>query len=128
MYHSVAKPDAAPWIEPGNRVDPRTFERQMAYLAAERRVVSLSELVDTIADGRALAADTVCITFDDCYRDNLTVAAPILERYRLPATLFLATGRTRSAGKTFTGNCSRQAMPSGCACSMKLSPPKRRRA
>ena len=92
MYHSVAAEDAAAFIEPGNRVDPRTFERQMAYLAAERRVVPLSELVDTIADGRALAASTVCITFDDGYRDNLTVAAPILERYRLPATLFLATG------------------------------------
>jgi peptidoglycan/xylan/chitin deacetylase (PgdA/CDA1 family) len=34
----------------------------------------------------------VCITFDDGYRDNLTVAAPVLEKYRLPATLFLATG------------------------------------
>ena len=34
----------------------------------------------------------MCITFDDGYRDNLTVAAPILEKYRLPATLFLATG------------------------------------
>jgi peptidoglycan/xylan/chitin deacetylase (PgdA/CDA1 family) len=92
MYHSVAAEDAATFIEPGNRIDPRTFERQMAYLAAERRVMPLAELVDIVADGRALPADTVCITFDDGYRDNLTVAAPILERYRLPATLFLATG------------------------------------
>jgi peptidoglycan/xylan/chitin deacetylase (PgdA/CDA1 family) len=92
MYHSVAAEDAAAWIEPGNRVEPRTFERQMAFLAAERRVMPLAELVDTIADGRTLPADTVCITFDDGYRDNLTVAAPILERYRLPATLFVATG------------------------------------
>jgi len=92
MYHSVAAEDAAAFIEPGNRIDPRTFERQMAFLAAERRVLALSELVDTIAAGRPLPANTVCITFDDGYRDNLTVGAPILERYRLPATLFLATG------------------------------------
>ena len=92
MYHSVAAEDAAAFIEPGNRVDPRTFERQMAFLAAERRVVALSELVDAIAAGRTLPADAVCITFDDGYRDNFTVAAPILERYRLPATLFVATG------------------------------------
>ena len=46
----------------------------------------------TIAAGRTPPAGTVCITFDDGYRDNLTVAAPILEKYRLPATLFLATG------------------------------------
>jgi peptidoglycan/xylan/chitin deacetylase (PgdA/CDA1 family) len=92
MYHSVAPDEAARYIEPANRVDPRTFERQMAFLASPRRVVALSELVDEIAAGRTPRAGTVCITFDDGYRDNLTVAAPILEKYRLPATLFLATG------------------------------------
>ena len=92
MYHSVAPDDAARYIEPGNRVDPRSFERQMAFLAAERRVLALSELMAEIAAGRTPPAGTVCITFDDGYRDHLTVAAPILERYRLPATLFLATG------------------------------------
>jgi peptidoglycan/xylan/chitin deacetylase (PgdA/CDA1 family) len=92
MYHSVAPDGAARYIEPANRVDPRTFERQMAFLAAERRVIALSALVEEIARGDSPAAGTVCITFDDGYRDTLTVAAPILERYRLPATLFLATG------------------------------------
>jgi peptidoglycan/xylan/chitin deacetylase (PgdA/CDA1 family) len=92
IYHSVADDDAAPYIEPANRVDPRTFERQMAFLAAERRVLGLSALVDEIAAGRTPSAGTVCITFDDGYRDNLTVAAPILDKYRLPATLFLPTG------------------------------------
>ena len=93
MYHSVAPEDAAPYIEPANRIDPRMFERQMAFLAAERRVVALSELVN----GKSLPARAVCITFDDGYRDNLTVAAPILEKYRLPATLFLATGYVERA-------------------------------
>jgi peptidoglycan/xylan/chitin deacetylase (PgdA/CDA1 family) len=92
MYHSVTSDEAAPYIEPANRIDPRTFERQVAFLAAERRVVALSELADLIAAGRTPPPGTVCITLDDGYRDNLTVAAPILEKHRLPATLFLATG------------------------------------
>src|ERR1700741_3307650 len=37
MYHSVAPDEAAPYIEPANRIHPRLFERQMAFLAAERR-------------------------------------------------------------------------------------------
>src|SRR5687767_4834174 len=97
MYHSVAHDDAARFIEPSNRIAPRLFERQMAFLAARRRVVALSELVEEIASGKSPSAGTVCITFDDGYRDNLTVAAPILEKYRLPATLFLATGYVERA-------------------------------
>jgi peptidoglycan/xylan/chitin deacetylase (PgdA/CDA1 family) len=97
MYHSVAPDEAARYIEPENRIHPGVFERQMAFLAAHRRVVALSELVAEVAAGRTPPAGTVCITFDDGYRDNLTVAAPVLEKYRLPATLFLATGYVERA-------------------------------
>lgn len=92
MYHSVADEAEARFVEPGNRIAPAAFERQMAFLAAHRRVVALSALVDDIARGLTPPAGTVCITFDDGYRDNLTIAAPILAQHRLPATLFLATG------------------------------------
>ena len=67
------------------------FERQVAYLARAYRVLPLDEAVDRLARGDA-PANALCITFDDGYRDNLTHAAPILARHRLPATVFLATG------------------------------------
>jgi len=34
----------------------------------------------------------LCLSFDDGYRDNLTTALPILERYQTPATIFVTTG------------------------------------
>lgn len=92
MFHSIASADAAEFINPANRLTPDMFARQMAFLTAHRRVVPLSQVADQLVAGISPPANTVCITFDDGYLDNLTVAAPILERYRLPATLFLATG------------------------------------
>jgi peptidoglycan/xylan/chitin deacetylase (PgdA/CDA1 family) len=38
-----------------------------------------------------LPPNAVCITFDDGYLNNLTVAQPILEKYQIPATIYIAT-------------------------------------
>ena len=92
MYHSVAAEAEADAVDPANRIAPALFERQMSFLKRRRRVISLTELVTRIQAGQAPQAGTVCLTFDDGYLDNLKVAAPILDHYRLPATLFLATG------------------------------------
>ncbi len=92
MYHSVAPDALTAFIDPPNRVAPRLFERQMAFLQRHRRVVSLSALLAQLEAGESPAGGTVCITFDDGYRDVLTTAAPILERYGLPATMFVLTG------------------------------------
>jgi peptidoglycan/xylan/chitin deacetylase (PgdA/CDA1 family) len=43
-------------------------------------------------EGRGIEPWTVAITFDDGYQDNYLYAHPILRRYGLPATLFVATG------------------------------------
>jgi peptidoglycan/xylan/chitin deacetylase (PgdA/CDA1 family) len=120
MYHSVAPDDAARYIEPANRMHPRLFERQMAFLAAKRRVLALSELMAEIAAGCTPPGGTVCITLDDGYRDHLTTAAPILERHGLPATLFLATGLVERADTQWSD---RLHWLLGCASRHELSLP-----
>lgn len=72
------------------------FERQMAYVARTCSVVTLETLVERMGRG-VLPPNALAITFDDGYRDNLTHAAPILTRYGLPATIFVATGFIGSA-------------------------------
>jgi peptidoglycan/xylan/chitin deacetylase (PgdA/CDA1 family) len=91
MYHSVADEEVAKFIDPPNHFRSAEFERQMAFLSGNRKVVSLTELLAQLDAGKVPSAGTVCITFDDGYLDNLTVAAPILEKYKLPATLYLPT-------------------------------------
>ena len=70
-----------------------TFEAQMEALAAGGRVRTIDDALDAL-DGPAPAspdADPVVITFDDGTADFAELALPVLERYRLPATLYVAT-------------------------------------
>lgn len=57
--------------------DAATFAQQMGLLAQNFVVLPLREGVARLRQGR-LPARAVCITFDDGYANNFTVALPIL--------------------------------------------------
>jgi peptidoglycan/xylan/chitin deacetylase (PgdA/CDA1 family) len=65
------------------------FESQMAFLERGFNVLPLSEALSLREQGR-LPRRAVSITFDDGYADNATQALPVLKRYGLPATVFVA--------------------------------------
>ena len=68
------------------------FERQIAGLAADGRVTTLDEALERLAAPHpAPAPSPVVVTFDDGTVDFADVALPILERYQVPAVLYLAT-------------------------------------
>lgn len=70
--------------------DSRTFEAYCQFLSRYFEVLSLSELIGRL-NGSGPLGGTVAITFDDGYKDNLEVAAPILRRHGLTACFFIAT-------------------------------------
>jgi peptidoglycan/xylan/chitin deacetylase (PgdA/CDA1 family) len=53
--------------------------------------MSLGEAALLLERGRKLPKKTLCLTFDDGYLDNFTVARAMLEAANLPATFFVAT-------------------------------------
>lgn len=69
---------------------PDEFATALAMLARFGTALSLSEAVDRLATGR-LPKASFSVTFDDGYRDNYENALPSLERYQIPATVFVAT-------------------------------------
>jgi peptidoglycan/xylan/chitin deacetylase (PgdA/CDA1 family) len=84
VYHSISAP-AEPL--PGDiDISAARFEQQLAWLAKTNRVVRLE---DTLARSRNR---DIAITFDDGYRDNLTTALPLLEKFNLPMTIFVVAG------------------------------------
>ncbi len=68
----------------------KTFEKQMVHIARNYTVVDLNDLVDRVKHRESLRG-LLAITFDDGFRDNYEMAFPILKKYNLPATIFLAT-------------------------------------
>jgi peptidoglycan/xylan/chitin deacetylase (PgdA/CDA1 family) len=80
-----------------DRVSPGFFEEQMEALCKFTRPLGLSRLVEYLKDG-SVSSRSVVVTFDDGYADNLYHAKPILEKYDVPATIFLCSGY---AGKEF---------------------------
>lgn len=87
-YHRVL-----PRIDPllDGVLDEATFEGQMSLLAQRFTVMPLTEAATRLAAG-TLPPRAVCITFDDGYADNFSIAFPILAKHGLTATFFIATG------------------------------------
>ncbi len=68
------------------------FATILDALMATGTAVSLDDVIE-IASGRgALPANAFAITFDDGFRNNLTVAAPLLVDRKIPATFYVTTG------------------------------------
>lgn len=65
------------------------FGRHLRHLRRRYRVVPLRQLLEAVRDRRRGQRFPISITFDDDYRSNVELAAPLLGRHRLPATFFL---------------------------------------
>ncbi len=85
VYHTISSP-AEP-LPADIDISQQRFEQQLQWLSRWRKVVRLYQTLRS-ADGDRLVA----ITFDDGFRDNLTVALPLLEKFKLPMTLFVTAG------------------------------------
>jgi peptidoglycan/xylan/chitin deacetylase (PgdA/CDA1 family) len=91
MYHGVSDSEAMGLSgRTGKHVNKDRFAKQLKAVARYYKVVSLSDLVEEVERGKGNGI--VAITFDDGYLNNFSVAAPILEDLRIPATFFVSTG------------------------------------
>lgn len=67
------------------------FYNQIKFLKENFNIIPLAKLAQDIRNGQ-VENNTMAITFDDGYADNLYNALPILQEYNVPATIFLTAG------------------------------------
>lgn len=88
IFHRVLPtPDSLFPDEP----DARRFNELMTWIGSWFNVLPLDQAIDKLAQ-QSLPERAASITFDDGYADNHAIALPILKKYGLPATFFIATG------------------------------------
>jgi len=88
MYHRVSCLDRDSQLL---AVTPENFEGQIKYLSENYILLSLNDLKEALSR-KVIPNKSVAITFDDGYLDNLTQAFPLLEKYQVPATIFVSSG------------------------------------
>jgi len=88
-YHGVrTSDDPIPFND--LHVTQATFERHCRLIADVCDPISLSELLEARRNGTELPPRSVIVTFDDGYRGVLDHALPILERFSIPAVVFVS--------------------------------------
>jgi len=90
MYHSVGSARDPYHL----RVKPERLAAHLARLRERCEIVPLAEV------SRRSRRDRAAVTFDDGYVDNLYEAKPVLEKYGMPATVFV-TASAVPDGATF---------------------------
>jgi len=78
------------------------FENQMKYLSMNRQFITLSDVINAIKANQKLPKNSVCITFDDGYKDVLSIA-PICKKYGIKPTMFVL-GNTKQANEKELGD------------------------
>lgn len=88
IFHRVL--DCHDPLQPGEPT-AEEFESIIRWVKSWFNIIPLFEAVEALRDG-LLPERPLSITFDDGYADNHDIAVPILQRYEVPATFFVATG------------------------------------
>lgn len=91
-YHRVIDIDPDTFEFDEDLVDATVvdFDKQMRFVSRHFNVITFKDFIKYREKGK-LPKNPLIITFDDGYKDNYTNAYPILKKYKLPATVFLAT-------------------------------------
>jgi len=92
MYHILDRPMSEQ--EARFCCTPEYFSEQMKYLAnSDYELLTLDQIEETIKGQRHQERPGVAITFDDGFSDFHQNALPILNQWKVPATLFIVSRR-----------------------------------
>lgn len=97
-FHNVIDHKPDPEVE-ADALHVSRFRGLLKIIGRSFNVVSLAQVVAAIREGLPLPPRAIAITFDDGYVTNHTVAAPVLDEFRMPWSTFLPAMLIDAAGR-----------------------------
>lgn len=93
MYHRVIDPGDVRWLrcDPEYSLSTELFEQTLLFFRRHYNLVTAEDVLAARHRPSALPEVPLLITIDDGWADTAEFAAPLLERYRCPSLLFVAT-------------------------------------
>jgi peptidoglycan/xylan/chitin deacetylase (PgdA/CDA1 family) len=73
-------------------LSPALLERQLEYLKQTRKIIHYDLALDRLQRECSQPKGVFVLTFDDGYLDFYTTVFPLLQRWQIPAILFVTTG------------------------------------
>jgi peptidoglycan/xylan/chitin deacetylase (PgdA/CDA1 family) len=93
MLHGVMDEEiASTWVPLRPPISRKRLRRTLEILSNYYTFIGLEDAVEMIAGRVPLRENSLVLTFDDGYRNQLKHTLPILQAFDAPATIFLATG------------------------------------
>lgn len=86
-------------------IEVNYFRDVLSCLKSIGCCLSIDEVVDYHKKGEGYPANSFCITFDDGFENNLSVAAPVLDELGLPAIFYVTTDFIENGTMSWTDKC-----------------------
>jgi peptidoglycan/xylan/chitin deacetylase (PgdA/CDA1 family) len=92
LYHGVSNLIPKGIENASNKhISQNAFHKQMSYIKKHCNLLSMDDVLECLCIGK-FPEKSVAITFDDGFKNNYSVAAPILDELQLPATFYFCSG------------------------------------
>ncbi len=76
----------------GKHVDSVQFQFEMESIKNNCNILNMDEVIDHFDKKIQFPYNSVVVTFDDGFKNNYTVACPILDKLEIPAIFYITTG------------------------------------
>lgn len=88
-YHGVYKHISPVENFDGRHVSQKLFIQQMKFIKKYFNIIKLEDFIEYNKNNKIIPKNSIIITFDDGYKNNYTIAYPILKKYQFPAQIFI---------------------------------------